>query len=297
MSATWAIVPFVDLWDMTLDCANDLLAQTSPTRLLLMNNGGSDETRKSAEKFATANHPRVLLWSHDPQLPSLGASWNRALDFVWQTGGESALVPNNDVRLNPRTLELLLQGMAESQGLFVSAVNTGSLPEPYEFSLTERGGPDFSCFLISKECHQKYRFDDNLTYCNDLDMHRRMMLGGDGKRIFSLLVPYQHLEGGSATIKKSNPERSRIYQHTAQLHREYYARKWGGGVNEERYLRPFSSMIEFPVKPDGTLDEDAFCITTPKLQSHGCNGTHFAPGVLTPEEAEQIGEPDAKEAP
>ncbi len=148
------------------------------------------------------------------------------------------LVPNNDVRLHPQTLRLLLQAIHNyGNALFVSAVNAGRATEPYEWDLASRGGPDYSCFLISKECFEKYPFDPELTYCSDLDHHRRILLAGEGDRIFSVNVPYHHL--ASQTIKTLPEEKARVYREQADAHRAYYSRKWGGGCNAETFAEPF----------------------------------------------------------
>lgn len=261
----WAIIPAINLAEMTIQAAQDCLAQTLPTRVLIISNGSDDADRATFEKFAAENHPRVLLWSHDPALPTLSATWNRALDFVWETGAEHCLVPNNDVRLHKETYaRLLTELQLTTNPLFVSAVNAGDLfdinqPEfdYYEQVGAEHGGPDFSCFLISRLCHGMYRFDDNLSYCNDLDLHRRMMIGGDGARIYSINARYLHF--ASQTIKRATPEAQERFLKIADQHRAYYAQKWGGPVNQETRLIPWQ-------------DSPALHATTPELQKHGCDG-------------------------
>jgi hypothetical protein len=250
----WVICPTIDLPEMTITAARDILGQVDvQTRVLLISNGSSDESRAKFEAFAEACHPRVLLWSHDPPLPSLSWTWNRALQFCWEAGAEEALVLNNDVRLHPQTYSLLLQAQAKHGALLTSAVNTGEMPEPYKWDLDSRGGPDFSCFLISKECHAKYPFDNNLCWFGDNQIHRTMWLAGDGARIGSVLVPYKHL--ASQTIKGADEALA------AQLHarfrrdRDYYQKAWGGLPHHETYLKAFdpASAREGVGTPGGFL--------------------------------------------
>lgn len=99
-----------------------------------------------------------------------------------------------------------------------------------------KGGPDFSCFLISRECHEKYRFDENLIYYSDNDYHYRMKLGGDTERIFSINLPYLHY--GSRTINRS-PEAHEAGQKRFEEHRDYYIRKWGGVGGQETFKEAF----------------------------------------------------------
>lgn len=227
----------------------DLLAQSVPTRLLIINQGVEDAFRLELERIAEAHEERILLWSHMPPLPSLSATWNRALDFVWAVGGEEALVVNADVRLHRRTVHLLHKARAVLGALFVSCV--GVTPEQFDpeadhtaleeqIDLVPKGGPDFSCYLIAKACHEKYRFDEGYTpaYVEDLDFHRRLMLGGDGQRIFSVNLPFLHYASG--TLKTiATPQRQQIERAIEQGSRAHHRKKWGGGANAERFTVPF----------------------------------------------------------
>jgi hypothetical protein len=251
----WAIIPAIDLVDMTVTATRDLLGQVDvQTRVLLISNGSSDESRAKFEAFAEALHPRVLLWTHDPPLPSLSWTWNRALQFCWEAGAEEALVANNDLRLHPQTYSLLLEAQKKHGALLTSAVNTGEMSEPYKWDLDSRGGPDFSCFLISKECNQRYPFDPNLTWFGDNMLHRQMWLAGDGARIGSVLVPYKHL--ASQTIKGADQALAVQLHARFQRDRDYYQKAWGGLPHHETYLRAFSpdSAREGCGTPGGFLD-------------------------------------------
>jgi len=202
--------------------------------------------------------PRLILWRHNPPLPSLAATWNRALDFAWEIGCDEAMVVNNDVRLHKETYLALHEGRRLTNAWFISGVGVTAEqfqdePDTWgpEHSLADRGGPDFSCFLISRECHAKYRFDENLipAYMEDMDYHRRLMLGGDGDRIFSVNVPYLHIDRGSGTLKAMTPEKRAAHEkRISEGSRAYYARKWGGGANEETYREPFSGHAQEGVK-------------------------------------------------
>jgi hypothetical protein len=269
---TWVIMPVLAGPEMTEAALGDLLAQTVPTRILIVNQGVEPAFRARLEQIAEEYPDRVLVWSHVPPLPSLSATWNRALRFVWELGGTEAFVMNNDLRLLPWACDHLHRHRTQAKALFVSGV--GVTEEQYrkhrEISDARpednfdpnpatvfRGGPDFSCFLISREGHEKYPFDEAFTpaFCEDLDLHRRMMLGGDGERIFSVNIPYWHLGGGSQTLKSlSAAQRAVVEGGIARGSREHYRAKWGGDVNAERYTIPF----------DPTSAQDG--VDTPTLQ-------------------------------
>lgn len=269
----WCVMPAVSNPDMTEAAIADLLAQSVPTRVLLILQGVTGPFRQRMEAIAE-QEPRLLVWSHDPALPSLSATWNRALKFVWETGGTEALVVNNDVKLNSGTVSWLNKVLHREQALFVTAVGVTAEQFSYETTydyysfwdahsdkenagfLLHRGGPDFSCFLISRACHEKYQFDEAIVPCfsEDLDYHRRLMLGGDGDRIFSINLPYLHIGGGSQTLKSMSPEARAARERQIDGARAYYTRKWGGGVNQERWTIPFEPM------------SDQAGVTTPDLQ-------------------------------
>ena len=123
--------------------------------------------------------------------------------------------------------------------------------------LTTKGGPDFSCYLITKEAHEKYPFDEAFipAFAEDLDMHRRYMLGGDGHRNFSVNLPFHHVKGGSQTLKTMTPEKKAAWEDRINKgSRAHYRSKWGGDVNAERFTIPF----DVESAQDG--------VTTPDLQ-------------------------------
>ena len=159
----WAIMPVMGAMELTKAAIADVLAQTVPMKLLIINQGGTDDQRTELEQLAEWDE-RVFVWSFEPTLPSLSATWNRALRFVWETGEEEAFVVNNDVRLHPKTVEYLSGMMGHTGAYFVSAVGVtkeqfeaydgadgGWLTPPDQAGWghpNAPGGPDFSCFLL-----------------------------------------------------------------------------------------------------------------------------------------------------
>lgn len=258
---TYVIMPILAAPALTEAAIADVLVQSVPIRLLLINQGVDDAFRDRLERIAEQESERVLLWSHQPPLPSLSASWNRALDFVWACGGQEALVVNNDVSIPRQTVEFLRKALHREHALFVTAV--GVTKEQYDpmrvFShydfwdahsdgehagyLLKRGGPDFSCYMISRECHGQFRFDEAFipAFCEDLDTHRRIMLAGEGQRIFSIDMPYLHY--ASQTLKTLDPKVAQaVRTQIDQQSRAHYARKWGGGCNAETFWTPFDRI-------------------------------------------------------
>jgi glycosyltransferase involved in cell wall biosynthesis len=240
----WVIMPFIDCWQFTEPAIHDVLNQSVPMKLLLIDNGSSDETREELRavnlRFGDQHH--LYIWHHRPPLPSLSATWNRALDFVWDAGGDHAWVVNNDARYHRDTYNAVTIAIEKYDAGFVSGIGvTEEMFDPVADppgNLNEKGGPDFSCFVITKSCHQKYRFDENFipAYHEDNDFHRRMILSGDGERIFSVNVPFLHY--GSKTINRSEDVR-KSWPERFKVSRDYYIRKWGGLPGRETYDEPF----------------------------------------------------------
>lgn len=256
MRRGFIIIPFIDLWEKFTQAAlYDCYDQKDiESQVLLIDNGSGPEDRRKAYLQVVLDK-RTLLWQHSPCLPSLAATWNAALDFVWDAGGEEALVLNNDTRIHPWTYGLLnrvLRGFlhgfqdhkwGENPALFVTGVGVRELQwqelaNQYQFNLESRGGPDFSCFMLSKECHSKYRFDENFlgAYFEDNDYHYRMQVGGDGSRIFGVNIPYLHF--ASQTVNRS-PEIAAAFAKKFERNRDYYRLKWGGDPGSEAFKVPF----------------------------------------------------------
>lgn len=250
----WIIMPVIDCLDYTVAAVEDCLEQNrlpAPPRILIIDNGSTRETRRALEALAAGSHGRVLYWPHNPPLggPPMGtvnATWNAGLDFAWRCGAAEALVVNNDILLHETTYTRLRAELLEAGAFFVSAVGVreeqfqawcdgGSAEEI--LGRPSHGGPDFSCFLISKECHDRYRFDEDFTYFGDNDYHRRLILGGDGDRIYSINIPYLHF--GSRTVNRS-PEAKAAASKVFAGHEKRYLEKWGGPPHAETFQTPFN---------------------------------------------------------
>lgn len=254
------ILPYLDCPEYTRDAIADCLAQTRPSQLLLIDNGSRDPGRLLGDEFA--RDPRVLRWRYDPALPSLAAVWNKALRCAWEAGADRAFVVNNDVRLHPDTFAVLSEVLDTAHAWFVSAVSVregqydpaidlraglgtvtesrhdGMKPQGYSY-----GGPDFSCFVISRQCHEWFQFDEGFipAYHEDNDYHRRLQLAGFGEKIFGVNVPFLHY--GSGTLN-ANPTLREGWGPKFAACQAYYTRKWGGLPGCEIYQTPFQTELD-----------------------------------------------------
>lgn len=267
----WTIIVFLNGVELALAAAADALNQGEGSRCLIIGNGVSTEDRKLVERFCHENDG-ALAWFHDPSLPSLSATWNRALQFVWGTGASEALVANHDVRFTADTfdtLKLILggekallvtaTGVEEEETLFAEAQKYGQMSlaflpslktkedylaaamDPIFVRRVSKGGPGFSLFMISRAGHEKYPFDEALVpaFTEDLMWHRTAILQGDGDRVFGTNVRYLHL--GGQTLKRMSPERKAAHElMISRGSRAHYENCWGGPVNQEKWVIPFT---------------------------------------------------------
>jgi len=168
-------------------------------------------------------------------MPQRGVShaWNQALRYVFSLAGarrvERVLVCNSDVVLRPDTWRRL----ADERAQFVTAVGTDdprliASPYPEPRPDARRPHPDFSCFMISRECYTLVGpFDENFkgAYGEDSDMHVRMH--DAGIEAYCIDLPFLHVGGGAQTVKRADETEQRRITKQAAANRAYFLKKWG----------------------------------------------------------------------
>lgn len=228
----WIVMPIYNQLALTRDAIASCLAQdiAGGVRVLTVIDRGDD----GVAQWLRAQHPAVEVVA----APGCGVSkaWNLALDHIFNTlEMEHALVINSDVRLRPDTYRLLL---GDGAG-FVTCVGTSSGAKfpGGEPSGRKRPHPDFSAFLIRRECWQRIgRFDERLKiYTSDLDYHIRMHQAGIDA--FCIDLPFWHYASGA--LKHTDvDDRERILKQ-AQLDREAFTVKWGVQAGSPEYYDLF----------------------------------------------------------
>jgi len=133
----------------------------------------------------------------------VSAGWNEFLDYAFIRKWDHVLVVGNDTILAPWTYSALLSADVS----FVTGVDValGPLPDkPDVFPLSPH--PDFSCFLIRRECWEKVGpFDERMkNYFSDnsyhIEAHRK------GIQLWKAGIPYNH-QRSSTTLRASVEER------------------------------------------------------------------------------------------
>lgn len=98
------VVPAYNHWDLTVSCLQHLSAQTVAHRVIVIDNGSSDETRAMLER----DWPLVSVVALDHNYP-----FTQAVNLGVQAGeGDYLVLLNNDVDLRPDCLEHLVDPLA-----------------------------------------------------------------------------------------------------------------------------------------------------------------------------------------
>ena len=148
--------------------------------------------------------------------------WNAGLDYCFLCGADHVLVIGNDTVLAPWTYSALLSADVP----FVTGVDVGMNPLPEKpdvFPLSPH--PDFSCFLIRRECWEKVGpFDERMKiYASDCDYHVRAHRLG--VPLWKASVPYNHER--SSTLNRATPEERAEINAQANMDRQVFFNTYG----------------------------------------------------------------------
>ena len=103
------VIPAYNRWDLTSGCLRHLDAQTAAHRVIVVDNGSTDETRASLRR----DWPRVKVVELDHNHP-----FTRAVNLGVAAGdGEYVVLLNNDVELRPDCLEHLVSPLREDSAV------------------------------------------------------------------------------------------------------------------------------------------------------------------------------------
>ena len=232
--------------ELTKRCVESLRNQDVPVKIHIYDNESSDGTKNWLNEIWHDDDTDIIDQSSGVDL-GVSAGWNFCLDNIFLTGdqwdvgwkADHVLVVNNDTYLPPWFYSSLLSYDVP----FVTGVSCDSMdgiraPEPRK---ELRECPDFSAFLIRRDCWEKVgRFDESMVhYASDMDYHIRAHRLG--VPLMNAGVNFYHER--SSTIKKSSPQERRAIEAQADRDRAAFRTKYGFGANDPQYEEVFKEPL------------------------------------------------------
>src|ERR1700680_4305873 len=212
--------------ELTKKCVESVRGQDIPTDILVWDNDSSDGTHNWLDDFQIKSH---LSFENK----GVSRGWNRSLDYWFNTrNAEHVLVLNNDA-LIPSWFYRHLLSYAFPIVTGVSVNQMSQIDQEPSMGLTPSPHPDFSAFLIRRECWEKVGpFDENMKhYASDMDYHVRGHRAGI--KMMNSGVPFYHER--SSTIKNASPEDRQEIETQANKDRAAFRAKWGVECNSPDY--------------------------------------------------------------
>lgn len=220
----WVLIPCHNNSALLIDGLESILAQTINVRIFAIDNASKDNTPFVLNGL---DHKHIVI-NRYPQLGVAGA-WNYGLSYLYNTmGAERILVVNQDVILRQDTYETLLREEAD----FVTAVSTnersalGTQTDTYRY-YSRRSHPDFSCFLVSKNCYSRVGpFDEDFypAWFEDNDYHIRAARAGI--ELYCIDLPFYHYAAG--TMKNASEyDKAHYYGPGFLRSKKRFHEKWG----------------------------------------------------------------------
>ena len=234
------VVPVRNGIHFTREAIPDMLAQDiGNVDVWVIDNGSMDGT---ANYIVAEQAKGAAVYLTRPIRPmSVAESWNFAIRNLFSDPERGyVLVVNNDVRLRPDTYRELVAANLP----FATAVGVETLEQMNEaFVRSDREHPDFSCFLIRRECWEKVGpFDERYKggYAEDAAYHATAFR--KGVPLTCIGIPFLHY--GSGTIKSANPAEAQQIREQADRNRELFRSEFGCVPGTPEYERLFSESPE-----------------------------------------------------
>lgn len=212
--------------EMNKRCAESALAQDIPIQLHCYDNESTDGT--SDWLFDMSQFDKRYVDQSSGVDLGVSEGWNFVLDILFENWkAEHVLCINSDTVLPPWFYSTLLS----YDGPFITGVSVGSMDEiaspPPRKELVPH--PDFSGFLIRRECWEKVgEFDGNMVlYASDIDYHARAHR--KGIQLMNAGIPFFHER--SSTLNNATAQDKRTIQQQADADRGVFRKKWGYPAN------------------------------------------------------------------
>ncbi len=229
-------VPVVRRYDLLARMVASAEAGTRPPdKYLIVDNGGKLQW---GEILGNPTRTVRAIIERPGRNVGVAGAWNLivayALGLDGAVGGEfrgydtTLVIANDDIVLGRETLAELL-----------------ATHRPGQVTHAPVGDSPFSLFAMDRAVALRVGwFDENFfpAYCEDSDFLWRASLADVPIR--QLPMQIEHAHGGSLSCL--SPDQQRRFHERLEVVREYYRRKWGGPVGDERFDKPFDGH-----PPDG----------------------------------------------
>lgn len=254
------IIPVINLWnEYTIQCLCSIKT-IYPFRILLIDNGSSDETEKEYLSMIMAAEDKYDYIKNAGNI-GVSKSWNLGIKDSFDKGYDYVFIINNDVIFHEQCIDRLVDRLNKGNVVLASALDVrGECQVPEEVyglklkvGLKESQSPNFSAFMITKELIEKVGwFDEGFdpAYFEDNDMHYRIKTAGL-KAVCHPLAMFYHF--GSRTQGDIRYPGGLVPGSQFLQCRDYFIQKWGGEPGSEKFNHPFgdaSKSVKW-VKQDG----------------------------------------------
>jgi GT2 family glycosyltransferase len=214
-------------------------------KLIIIDNGSNDGTLAYLLSIKDKYPLRIIKSSYNM---GVGPAWNYGINLaIKEYNSQYFFIPNNDIILQPKTIDTLIDTIKNPKTVLVTALNinngTNSLADLKTTSPPKNSvyseNPDFSCFMIKMETIDKIGlFDEKFypAYFEDNDYHFRIKMAGL-KAIKTNQALYYHF--GSMSVK-NNQETRDLSNGFYLQNKEYFNKKWGGYPGQETFTTPFN---------------------------------------------------------
>ena len=211
-----------DCLELTKKCVESVRKQDIPTRIYVWDNGSSDGTLGWLHSQLSVDFGYSGSKSND----GVSRGWNIGLNYLFlHLDYPNVAVLNNDTIVPQNFLSELLSYNVP----FVTGASTEDMMQISPLIHHERkplvGGPDFSAFLIRRDCWEKVGpFDERMQfYASDnafhVEAHRKGIL------LLRANLPFYHER--SSTLKKASPAERREIESQADRDREVFKSIYG----------------------------------------------------------------------
>lgn len=257
------IIPAINLWakytrpaissiDMAMVRAD---GHGVKTRILLIDNASTDETREEAGKLVS----EVFSHKRNEERWGFQKSVNFGVNDAWERGFDYAFVVNNDIVLHPEAIWRLAEAFERSRALdgvelptaMLTCMDVRGETEPDKLAdivaiekedVEESPHPNFSAFMIDKRCWEEVgEFDEAFApaYFEDNDYHYRIKLAGMAAWVHPPAMFYHY---GSRTTNEAGENGKQVVTgRQFEQNIATYLGKWGGKPGEEAYETPYKS--------------------------------------------------------